>query len=70
MKKLIYLFLATAFFVSCGGSGLKDKLCDCLDESLEPLQNPLNKQIPHPVSNMIEYFEQPDEFMEIWERYF
>jgi len=46
------------------------RLCDCLDESLEPLQNPLNKQIPHPVSNMIEYFEQPDEFMEIWERYF
>jgi hypothetical protein len=33
MKKLIYLFLATAFFVSCGGSGLKDKLCDCLDEA-------------------------------------
>lgn len=46
------------------------RLCDCLDESLEPLQNPLNKQIPHPVSNMIEYFEKPDEFMEIWERYF
>lgn len=33
MKKLIYLFLATAFFVSCGGSGLKDKMCDCLDEA-------------------------------------
>lgn len=34
MKKLIYLFLATAFFVSCGGSGgLKDKFCDCIDEA-------------------------------------
>lgn len=46
------------------------RLCDSLDESLEPLQNPLNKQIPHPVSSMLEYFEQPDEFMDIWQRYF
>ena len=46
------------------------RLSDKLDDSLDPLERPVMRKIPHPVDNMWDYFEKPDDFKEIWDRFF